>query len=296
MPIGASNDGTAANNVSRTRGDKGGDTRLQSHTHPVALDPVDTRSQFSSADAGNAFGGGDGNVALTYWANGGTYREAQSRSSGSGAGENMPPFLVTNYIIKAVADIARGGWYTQSSPPVVTQLPTNPAIGEEVYLYSASPIAGYQRQRWDGSAWSILSDSRWQGTSASNFLTASSTTTAGYTGQSSITYTPASITLTPGIWLVRSMMSLINASTTDTAAVGIWNQTTGAFVSGSYGPSSYTTTSFGVSISSMMTRITVSSNTQVCPYGNRNGGSTISVFSGVGAPSGAITATRLFYS
>jgi microcystin-dependent protein len=210
--------------------------------------------------------------------------------------QNVQPTLVVNYIVKAVADIARGGWYTQSSPPVVTQLPTNPAIGEEVYLYSASPIAGYQRQRWDGSAWSILSDSRWQGTSASNFLTASSTTTAGYTGQSSITYTPASITLTPGIWLVRSMMSLINASTTDTAAVGIWNQTTSAFVSGSYGPSSYTTTSFGVSISSMMTRITVSSNTQVCPYGNRNGGSTISVFGGVGAPSGAITATRLFYS
>lgn len=79
--------------------------------------------------------------------------------------QNVQPTLVVNYIIKATADIARGGWYTQSSPPVVTQLPSNPAIGEECYLYVTSPYAGYQHQRYDGSAWHILADSRskvWQ--------------------------------------------------------------------------------------------------------------------------------------
>ena len=71
--------------------------------------------------------------------------------------QNVQPTLVVNYIIKAVADIARGGWYTQSSPPVVTQLPTNPAIGEEVYLYTQY---GYVYQRYNGSSWDILSDNR----------------------------------------------------------------------------------------------------------------------------------------
>lgn len=64
--------------------------------------------------------------------------------------QNVQPTLVVNYIIKAVADIARGGWYTQSSPPVVTQLPTNPAIGEEVYLYQSGYI---YHQRYDGTNW-----------------------------------------------------------------------------------------------------------------------------------------------
>ena len=47
--------------------------------------------------------------------------------------QNVQPTLVVNYIIKAVADIARGGWYTQSSPPVVTQLPSNPQFNEQVF-------------------------------------------------------------------------------------------------------------------------------------------------------------------
>jgi hypothetical protein len=83
---------------------------------------------------------------------------ATNQNTGAGSGENMPPFLVTNYIIKAVADIARGGWYTQSSPPVVTQLPTNPALGEEVYYYNPT-TTGYQHQRWTGSGWTTFNDS-----------------------------------------------------------------------------------------------------------------------------------------
>ena len=72
--------------------------------------------------------------------------------------QNVQPTLVVNYIVKAVADIARGGWYTQSSPPVVTQLPTNPAIGEEYYFYTSN--GAYIHQRWDGSAWAWLSHSK----------------------------------------------------------------------------------------------------------------------------------------
>lgn len=64
--------------------------------------------------------------------------------------QNVQPTLVVNYIIKAVADIARGGWYTQSSPPVVTQLPSNPAIGEEVYHFSSNK---YVHKRYNGTSW-----------------------------------------------------------------------------------------------------------------------------------------------
>jgi len=64
--------------------------------------------------------------------------------------QNVQPTLVVNYIVKAVADIARGGWYTQSSPPVVTQLPTNPAIGEEVYYLADLTNGIYWHLRFDG--------------------------------------------------------------------------------------------------------------------------------------------------
>ena len=210
--------------------------------------------------------------------------------------QNVQPTLVVNYIVKAVADIARGGWYTQSSPPVVTQLPTNPAIGEEVYLYSASPIEGYQQQRWDGSAWSILSDSRWQGTSASNFLSAVSSTTLTGSFGSNIIYTNASITLTPGTWLVQSQLCLYNTTTADNAACSIYNRTTSTEVSSSRGPSFFTSTAVAGAGSSIQTRMIVTSNTQVCPFGSRNGGSTIQAVSYSGAPAGTITAIRLFYS
>jgi microcystin-dependent protein len=152
MPVGAGNDGTAANNASRTRGDKGGDTRLQSHIHNYG--EVTTSGGAVNAGGDIIWAVSGGNVVDKAGAG-----YLKTKGTGSGSGENMPPFLVTNYIIKAVADIARGGWYTQSSPPVVTQLPTNPAIGEEVYLYAST--GGVLNKRWDGTRWQSVS-SGWQ--------------------------------------------------------------------------------------------------------------------------------------
>ena len=164
MPIGAGNDGSAANGATRSRGDKGGDTRVGDHAHLI---------NFAASSAGFFTNGSGSSNRMIYMANnsvgsGATTNhwtaETASKSRAfadsihanvdsklsDGTGENMPPFLVTNYIIKATADIARGGWYTQSSPPVVTQLPTNPAIGEEVYLYQSGFI---YHQRYDGTSW-----------------------------------------------------------------------------------------------------------------------------------------------
>ena len=79
-------------------------------------------------------------------------------ASSSTSPQDAPPYLVVNYIIKAVADLPRGGWFYQNSPPVVTQLPSNPQIGEEVYYYN-STTSGYQHKRYNGTSWDTFDDS-----------------------------------------------------------------------------------------------------------------------------------------
>lgn len=159
VPAGKDNmGGTAANRLTTAvsgvagtaLGTSGGNESMQSHYH----------NYYRVTTSGGAVGtGGDiiwavsgGNVVDK--AGFGYLRtDTIGSNTGTGSSQNVQPTLVVNYIIKAIADIARGGWYTQSSPPVVTQLPTNPAIGEEVYHYVSNKI--YQK-RYNGSAWESL--------------------------------------------------------------------------------------------------------------------------------------------
>lgn len=71
-------------------------------------------------------------------------------ASSSTSPSDAPPYLVVNYIIKAVGDLPRGGWFYQNQPPVVTQLPINPQIGEEVYYLLSGSL---YHKRYNGSAW-----------------------------------------------------------------------------------------------------------------------------------------------
>lgn len=132
MPIGAGNDGSAANNVTRTRGSAGGDTRVHAHAHTRAW---------------GTYGNGAGGVGYTRL---GSYDgQLASDTTGEGTGENMPPFLVTNYIIKAVPDAPRSGLAYGSTPPIVTQLPANPQFGDVVtYIADAA----------NGVAWNLQYD------------------------------------------------------------------------------------------------------------------------------------------
>ena len=53
---------------------------------------------------------------------------------------------------------------TQSNAPIVTSLPVgNLVTGQEVDLYVTSPYVGYQRYKWNGTAWYVIGDSRAQG-------------------------------------------------------------------------------------------------------------------------------------
>lgn len=50
---------------------------------------------------------------------------------------------------------------TQSNAPIVTSLPSgNLVMGQEVDLYVTTPYVGYQRYKWNGSAWYMIADSR----------------------------------------------------------------------------------------------------------------------------------------
>lgn len=146
--------------------------RRPKHQH-TTYDPSHSHNTQRGNVAASAQGTDTSTVYKPQAATGTGYFDTQAASTGfkvnpEGAASSTspldaPPYLVVNYIIKAVADLPRGGWFYQNQPPVVTQLPSNPQIGQEVYYYITSPYAGYQHQRWDGNAWTILSDSRASG-------------------------------------------------------------------------------------------------------------------------------------
>lgn len=108
-PVGSGNDGTAANSATRTLGSAGGDTRLQSHGHGVT-DPTHQHGPWPGYEGFWQTDVQGGGVVAT----GPPYYQANSlvgatgfaatgitiQSSGSGSGENMPPFVVVNHIIK----------------------------------------------------------------------------------------------------------------------------------------------------------------------------------------------------
>lgn len=176
MPIGAGNDGTAANNATRTRGATGGDTRLQSHSHTGAtgyMNSNNVHQPYVTSPGGHSwganFGGLSGAATFIFSPSGintGCYGGTPLRTDAFdvnhthnfttndhnqavGSAANMPPFLVTNYIIKAVPDAPRSGLAYGSTPPIVTALPANPQFGDVVtYIADAA----------NGVAWDLQYD------------------------------------------------------------------------------------------------------------------------------------------
>jgi len=98
----------------------------------------------------------------------------------------MPPFLVTNYIIRAVADAPRSGLAYGSTPPIVTALPSNPQFGDVVtYIADATNGVAWNLQ-YDASGtypWKFVGGAPLLNTIAAGESTASSSyvalTTAG---------------------------------------------------------------------------------------------------------------------
>jgi len=76
-----------------------------------------------------------------------------------GSTQTAPAFIRVSKIIQASQLLV-----TQSNAPIVTSLPVgNLVTGQEVDLYVTSPYVGYQRYKWNGTAWYVIGDSRAQG-------------------------------------------------------------------------------------------------------------------------------------
>ena len=156
----------------------------------------------------------------------------------------------------------------------------------------ASPFAGQQIYETDTSLPYTYNGTIWT-SSLPAFLSASGTdVTAGAFG-GNIIYTFATVTLTPGTWLVTAGMGLINTTTADGTTVGLYNRTTSTEVASSRGGTGTTQTALEASLVSRQVSMTVTANTQVCPYGTRNGGSTIKPVNSSGGTPGYIQATRI---
>lgn len=137
--------------------------RRPKHQHTV-YDPNHSHQQYLGwSGSGNVLPYWDGNTSRGIYGGGNTgptstgIKINPEGASSSSSPQDAPPYLVVNYIIKAVADLPRGGWFYQNQPPVVTQLPSNPQIGEEVYYYNTA-TSGYQRKRYNGNSWDTFSD------------------------------------------------------------------------------------------------------------------------------------------
>ena len=129
VPVGLGNDSSAANNGTRDRGTKGGDTRLQGHTHVVDASGSGTtlgsnstlnhnHGYSASYDRNGTAGVTAGGSVVTFnFATVGVgtdYRDlnhthnfsvatsgtSNNHNQSIGAGQNMQPYQVVNYIIK----------------------------------------------------------------------------------------------------------------------------------------------------------------------------------------------------
>jgi len=151
---GAISGGTAL--TARTRGAFGGDERLQQHNH-TASDSGHTHQVGSNSGPDNLSGPHTGNydpntfgVAFYYTTTTG-YANISVANNGSGSGQNMPPFVVTNYIIKAIPDAPRSGLAYGSTPPIVTALPSNPQFGDVVTYVADATNGVYWDLQYDAS-------------------------------------------------------------------------------------------------------------------------------------------------
>lgn len=156
--------GTALGNSGGSESNTLTTSQMPSHTH---TQDAHSHSLGPGQSFGMAFGNQDGAFAVfkvgVSSINGGSYQgpysaqntTATNQNTGGGnAHNNTQPTMILNYIIKAVSELPRGGWYNSSSPDLVTSLPTNPYNGQEVYLQQTFANTSYQvNKRYDGSTW-----------------------------------------------------------------------------------------------------------------------------------------------
>jgi hypothetical protein len=198
-------------------------------------------------------------------------------ASNGTSGNDNPAFLRVSKIVQATQ------WPAVTTGTIIctsTTRPASPFEGQTIYETDTD-----LEQRWTGSAWSQI----WP----QLFVTASDTTTQTGAFGSDFVYATATITLTPGVWLVQGTALVLNTVTSDGASVGLWNNTTGAEVANSRGPAGTVTTGQALQLTSRLVQMSVSASTNVRVLCTRNGGSTISCVASSGAPAAALWAQKV---
>lgn len=158
--------GTALGNSGGNEAHTLNTNQMPSHTHTQDAHSHSVESPASHSWGAN-FGGLSGGATFTFSPSGvfaGVYggqnltamgvTATNQNTGGNGAHNNTQPTMILNYIIKAVSELPRGGWYNSSSPDLVTSLPTNPYNGQEVILVQT--VAGttyHTAKRYDGATW-----------------------------------------------------------------------------------------------------------------------------------------------
>lgn len=179
---------------------------------------------------------------------------------------------------------------------VMNQMRENANIGHLVCTSSNRPAApdnGTMIYETDTLAFVVWNGTYWSQVWPLSYVTASDTTTQTGAANSDFVYTTASITITPGVWLVQGAASLYNTVTSDAAAVALYNSTSSAEVSNSRGPSGTTTTSLAAQLTTRLVQMSASVNTTLRVLCTRNGGSTIRASSLSGAPAAALWAQKV---
>jgi len=202
---------------------------------------------------------------------------AGSINAGSGGTSWSPAFLRVSKIVQATQ------WPAVTTGTIIctsTTRPASPFEGQTIYETDTD-----LEQRWTGSAWSQI----WP----QLFVTASDTTTQTGAFGSDFVYATATITLTPGVWLVQGSAVLFNTVTSDGACVGLYNVTTAAEVTNSRGPNGTVTTGQSLQLTSRLVQMSVSASTNVRVLCTRNGSSTIRCGSASGAPAAALWAQKV---
>ena len=158
--------GTALGNSGGSQSNTLTSNEMPSHTHTQNAHSHSVESPGAHSWGAN-FGGLSGGATFTFSPSGvfaGVYGgqnltamavTATNQNTGGGnAHNNTQPTIILNYIIKAVSELPRGGWYNSSSPDLVTSLPTNPYEGQEVYLQQTVAGTVYQTaKRYSGGTW-----------------------------------------------------------------------------------------------------------------------------------------------
>ena len=158
--------------------------RRPKHQHTI-YDPTHKHDAYGTIDNINVGAGGTGyarnlfayNLPTTYSATGVKINPEGAASSSSP--QDGPAFLVTNYIIKAVADAPRSGLAYGSTPPIVTALPSNPQFGDVVtYIADATNGVAWGLQ-YDATGtypWKFIGGAPLYAQGASSYVAITSTT------------------------------------------------------------------------------------------------------------------------